>query len=147
MKHPGTFNANPLSAAAGIATLKIIAQGEANRKANEAGWLLRQKLNQLFSDRGVDWVCYGEFSRWNILTGYDGPRPTSDDFVPYGYGGEPARIEAGMPRPLVHQFRCAMLLNGVDPMGPRGLTMASHTAEELDRTVTAIARTLDLIAD
>ena len=28
MKHPGTYNANPLSAAAGVATLKRIATGE-----------------------------------------------------------------------------------------------------------------------
>ena len=28
MKHPGTYNANPLSASAGVATLKRIATGE-----------------------------------------------------------------------------------------------------------------------
>jgi glutamate-1-semialdehyde 2,1-aminomutase len=143
MKHPGTFNANPLSAAAGIATLEIVARGEATRRANEAGRLVRQKLNQLLAERDVDWVCYGEYSRWNILTGYRGPRPTSDDFVPYG--GDPQKLEANAPRQLVHQFRCAMLLNGVDPMGMRGITMATHTEEQIDRTVTAVAGTLELL--
>ena len=33
--HPGTFNANPLSAAAGIATLRVVADGAAGRLAEE----------------------------------------------------------------------------------------------------------------
>src|SRR5262247_3677695 len=33
INHPGTFNANPMSAAAGIATLRIIAESDANDKA------------------------------------------------------------------------------------------------------------------
>src|SRR5207302_5315027 len=48
MQHPGTFNANPLSAAAGIATLKRVATGEACKKANAAARLLRNELNDLF---------------------------------------------------------------------------------------------------
>src|SRR5205085_11873831 len=35
MKHPGTFNANPLSAAAGVATLGIVADGAPCRRATE----------------------------------------------------------------------------------------------------------------
>src|SRR5262249_5704284 len=35
MRHPGTFNANPLSAAAGVAALGLVATGEPCRKANE----------------------------------------------------------------------------------------------------------------
>src|SRR5207237_1354495 len=31
MKHPGTFNANPLSAAAGVAALRVVATGEPSR--------------------------------------------------------------------------------------------------------------------
>lgn len=143
MKHPGTFNANPLSAAAGVATLKIVATGEPNRKANEAGRLLRQKLNQLFTDRGVDWVAYGEFSRAVLLPGYRGPRPTADDFIPYA--GSFEQLSAPPRGKLTHHFRCATLLNGVDFMGLRAITMASHTAEEIERTVAAVGRALDLL--
>src|SRR5262249_53902474 len=56
MKHPGTFNANPLSAAAGIAALEIVATGEPCRKANDIAKQLRQRLNALFAERGVDWI-------------------------------------------------------------------------------------------
>src|SRR5262249_29618756 len=70
MKHPGTFNANPLSAAAGSATLRIVATGEPCRRANETGRLLRQRLNRLFTEREQDWVCYGEFSGFKFLPSY-----------------------------------------------------------------------------
>src|SRR5438309_764009 len=43
MKHPGTFNANPLSAVAGITTLELVAGGEPCRQANAMGRLLRRK--------------------------------------------------------------------------------------------------------
>src|SRR5204863_4529024 len=62
MRHPGTFNANPLSAAAGIATLQLVATGEPCRRANATGQLLRRRLNELFAHRGADWVVFGEFS-------------------------------------------------------------------------------------
>ena len=52
MRHPGTFNANPLSASAGVAALRIVAEGGACRR-NEIGRLLRQRLNQLFAERAL----------------------------------------------------------------------------------------------
>jgi glutamate-1-semialdehyde 2,1-aminomutase len=57
MKHPGTFNANPLSAAAGAVTLRLVANGEPCRRANETGRRLRQCLNDLFARRDVPWGC------------------------------------------------------------------------------------------
>src|SRR5437660_1280658 len=84
MKHPGTFNANPLSAAAGTATLQIVATGEPHSRANAAAKKIRQRLNELFAERDWDWVAYGEFSGFRLLPGYRGSRPNGDDFVPYG---------------------------------------------------------------
>src|SRR5207253_5090311 len=57
MKHPGTFNANPLSAAAGIAALRLVATGEPCRRANAIDRLLRRRLNALFAERGADWIA------------------------------------------------------------------------------------------
>lgn len=143
MKHPGTFNANPLSAAAGVATLKIVSSGEPCRRANDNGRLLRKKLNDLFAQRGVDWIAYGEFSGWKILTDYQGPRPAGDDFIPYN--GDFSKLEASKDTQVVHAFRRGMLLNGVDLAGLAGITTAAHTEADLDRTVAAVAATLDLL--
>jgi glutamate-1-semialdehyde 2,1-aminomutase len=144
MKHPGTFNANPLSAAAGIATLKLVAEGGPCNRANEAARRLRRQLNDLFARRGWNWIAYGEFSRVNLLPDYDGPRPARDDFIPYG--GDYQKLYAPEAKRLVHPFRCAMLLNGVDMMGLRGMTMAAHTDADTERTVEAVAAAMDLLA-
>jgi glutamate-1-semialdehyde 2,1-aminomutase len=141
MKHPGTFNANPLSAAAGTTTLRIVASGEPSRRANEMGRLLRQRLNALFASRGATWVAYGEFSGFKLLTDYDGPRPASDDFIPYG--GALEKLEGRKNTGLVHAFRRGMLLHGVDLPGLGGMTTAAHTEAEVERTVAAVAATLD----
>ena len=151
MPHPGTFNANPLSAAAGITTLRIVATGEPNRRANKIGSLLREKLNQMFAAEGVSWIVYGDFSAFKIVTNYTGPRPSSAEsraetgFVPYG--GDFAKLD-GKPDPkLKHAFRQAMLLNGVDLPGLAGMSNASHTEEDVDLTVEAFRGTIGLLRE
>jgi glutamate-1-semialdehyde 2,1-aminomutase len=143
MKHPGTFNANPLSAAAGTTTLRLVATGEPCRRANAMGALLRRQLNALFAERGTDWVAYGDFSGFKLLPHYRGPRPAADDFIPYG--GSADRLEGGVDRGLVHAFRQGMLLQGVDLPGLGGMTTAAHTEADVERTVAAVAGTLELL--
>jgi glutamate-1-semialdehyde 2,1-aminomutase len=144
MKHPGTFNANPLSASAGIAALEIVASGAPCVQANAIGHLLRQRLNALFAQRGVPWVAYGDFSGFKLLPDYDGARPTTDDFTPYG--GDLTKLEKSRSNRLSHAFRCGMLLNGVDLPGLGGMTTAAHTELAVDQTVQAVSVTLDLLA-
>ncbi|MBV9122856.1 MAG: aminotransferase class III-fold pyridoxal phosphate-dependent enzyme, partial [Planctomycetes bacterium] len=143
MPHPGTFNANPLSAAAGIATLQQVAGGEPCRRANDLGRLLRQRLNSRFAERGLDWVAYGEFSGFKLLPGYHGPRPAGEDFVPYA--GDPEKLGAPIQAGLVHAFRQGLLLHGVDAPGLSGLTTAAHTETDVEQTVQAVSATLELL--
>jgi glutamate-1-semialdehyde 2,1-aminomutase len=140
MRHPGTFNANPLSAAAGIATLQLVASGEPCRRASETARLLRLRLNGLFAERGWDWVAYGEFSAVRLLPGYTGPRPPNDDFIPYG--GAFDQLDTPRDVRLVHAFRRGMLLHGVDLPGLAGMTTAAHTEADVATTVAAVAETI-----
>lgn len=144
MKHPGTFNANPLSASAGIAALELVATGEPCRRANEIGKLLRESLNNLFAERNLPWVAYGEFSGFRLIPNYTGPRPGDDSFIPYG--GAYEKLEVAQDRSLVHAFRKAMLLHGVDLTGLGGMTMAVHSPDDVTRTVAAVEATLALLA-
>jgi glutamate-1-semialdehyde 2,1-aminomutase len=144
MKHPGTFNANPLSASAGVATLELVATGEPCRHANEIAKLLRGKLNRHFSEARLPWVAYGGFSGFRLLPQYTGPRPTDDAFVPFGGAFE--KLEVPLDRSLVHGFRKAMLLNGVDLTGLGGMTTAMHSEEDVERTVAAVKASLALLA-
>jgi glutamate-1-semialdehyde 2,1-aminomutase len=143
MRHPGTFNANPLSASAGVATLQIVAEGQAGARAIASAQQLRKRLNALFAHRGVDWLAYGEFSCFKLLTGYRGPRPDSDDFIPYG--GALEKLDGGGDPNLAQAFRRGMLLHGVDLMGLGGMMTAAHTEADIEQTVEAVAATLDLL--
>jgi glutamate-1-semialdehyde 2,1-aminomutase len=143
MKHPGTFNANPLSAAAGCAALRLVSTGEPCRRANESGRRLRQRLNLLFEEKRPDWVAYGEFSGWKLLPGYRGTRPTGDDFIPYD--GNLEKLDGPKNTSLVHAFRHAMLLNGVDVPGLAGMTTAAHVDADIEKTAQAVSAALDLL--
>jgi glutamate-1-semialdehyde 2,1-aminomutase len=145
MRHPGTFNGNPLSAAAGIATLEIVATGTPCSQANATARMLRQRLNALFTQRNVDWVAYGEFSSFRLLSGYRGSRPQDDTFVPYE--GSLDKLDGPRNPKLTHAFRQAMLLHGVDLWGLSGSTMEAHTVADVEQTVTAVASSLDLLRE
>ena len=143
MKHPGTYNGNPLSAAAGCAALDAIADGSACRRATELARELRRGLNDLFARRNAPCVAYGEFSMIHILPNYTGPRPTSDDFIPCD--GDYRQLDGEQPAALKHAFRCALLLGGVDWFGWSGMTSTAHTSEDLQQTIAAFDKALDLL--
>jgi glutamate-1-semialdehyde 2,1-aminomutase len=131
----------PLSAAAGIAALEIVAGGEPCRRANDFARELRLRLNSLFSEKGADWVAYGLYSLTKILPNYSGPAPDGDDFRPYA--NDFWKLEAERDRKLSHAFRQALLLGGVDWMGWGGMTSAAHGEDDLERTVTAFDGAID----
>ena len=145
MRHPGTFNANPLSAAAGCATLRHAATGEPQRRANESARLLRNRLNDMFQEEKRPWVAYGGFSDWKLIPNYDGEPPHGDAWVPYG--GDWRKFAQSNNRDLMYRFRCGMLLHGVDVPGLGGMTTAAHTKADVENTVEAFAKTSHVLAD
>ncbi len=151
MPHPGTFNANPLSAAAGIKTLGIVASGEPNRRANATAASFRAKLNELFVAEGVPWIAFGDFSGIKILTDYTGPRPAGRDDSPDGgfipFGGEFAKLDAKPDARLKTAFRQALLLHGVDWPGLACMANAAHSEEDVERTVDAVRETIGLVRE
>ncbi len=148
MKHPGTYNANPLSAAAGIAALKRVATGEPSRKANAAAARLRNGLNKLFADRGWPLLAYGDFSMMRIVTGYTGPRPTADagdrdGLIPYN--GDLNKLDGPRNARQIHAMRQTMLLNGVDLWGFAGMTSCEHTDAVIDDTIRAVESAVGML--
>jgi glutamate-1-semialdehyde 2,1-aminomutase len=143
MKHPGTYNGNPLSAAAGAAALEVVATGEACRVANAMGRALCTDLNEMFERKSANWVAYGEFSGVTIVPNYDGPRPDSDDFIPYDNSVE--KLDCKIDPKLTHAFRAALLLGGADFFGWRAMLSGAHTRADIDRTVVAVSEAIDLM--
>jgi len=148
MKHPGTYNANPLSAASGIAALKRVATGEPSRKANAAAARLRNGLNKLFADRGWPLLAYGDFSMMRIVTDYTGPRPTADagdrdGLIPYN--GDLNKLDGPRNAKQIHAMRQGMLLNGVDLWGFAGMTSCEHTDAVIDDTIRAVETAVGML--
>ena len=55
--HPGTFNANPLSSSAGVATLEIVRDPAIQKQATATADDLRAGINDVFDQSGVRWQC------------------------------------------------------------------------------------------
>lgn len=143
MKHPGTFNANPLSAAAGIAALEVVSTGEPCRRANETGAKIRAALNAMFAEKSAQWVAYGDFSGVKICPDYDGPRPTRDDFIPFD--GDLQQLDRKYDPDLLHNLRAALLIGGVDWMGWHGMLSAPMDDNDIDTIVSAFASAIDML--
>lgn len=134
--HYGTYNANPLSACAGIAALKIIAKGEATRKVNESAEELRQGLSQVIDKQGLNWLVYGRFSEFQIFPNSKDKEVTTTDLysgtVPFSV------LKEGTPPFAVFEVRAGMCLGGVDLMSwPGGMLSTAHSSADLDQTVEA----------
>lgn len=143
MKHPGTYNANPLSAAAGVVALSRVGTGEPSRRANEASRRLRNGLNAMFAANNWPWIAYGDFSTVRVLPDYHGERPQAEaegefGFVPYD--GDVNQLDGPKNGKLVQGLRQGMLLNGVDWWSLGGLTSCEHTDADVDQTVVAMER-------
>jgi glutamate-1-semialdehyde 2,1-aminomutase len=148
MKHPGTYNANPLSASAGVATLKRVATGEPCDLANAAARRLRNKLNELFEAREWPWMAYGDFSMVKVVPNYQGERPSTsagdnNGLIPFD--NDVNRLDGPKNMKQFYGLRQAMLLHGVDWWGFAGMTSAAHTDDVIDHTVTAFAAAVEVL--
>ncbi len=145
VRHPGTFNANPVSAAAGIATLTFIAGTDSCERASAFTADLRLAMNEVLEELGIDWAVYGTFSGFHLFTNSQGRTIKPTEFDPYSVGYRELMAGDG---DLLGRLRLGMLINGVDVNGRcSGLTSATHGAAELDATEDAFRRTLHMLKD
>jgi glutamate-1-semialdehyde 2,1-aminomutase len=137
--HHGTWNANPLAAAAGVATLKLVATGEPIETATARADQLRDGLNDLFERIDLPAVAYGRSSIWkSALT--ERPKILAGDFS--NYAADAKVLSAGWgdaDAPL----RKAMLLNGVDLMRANGFTSSAHQEKDIVFTLNAFERSIE----
>ena len=139
--HAGTFNANPLAAAAGIATLERIGNGEAQRRANRMGEQLREGMNEAIVRTGADLLVYGEGSVCNYFVG-----PSR---VGLRAGEVSSRTDhralQAMNVQSHHRLRLAMILNGVDIPPFHGWISSVHTEEDIAFSVQAFEKALRML--
>jgi glutamate-1-semialdehyde 2,1-aminomutase len=132
--HTGTFNANPLSAAAGIAMLEHIADGEAQKDARSAAEYLVQGVNHAAVDEGVDVFLYtNDSSIYHMLIG---PRQLG---LPLGPSEGVVKLSKVYPKRYA-LLRRALLLEGIDTHPVHGWVSAVHDRATLDEAIDGFAR-------
>jgi glutamate-1-semialdehyde 2,1-aminomutase len=130
--HPGTHNAHPLSAAAGVATLGLAASGEVQERASRRAASLRSELSSVFERCGVAGRAYGQSSSFHLLFGHaEAPEEL-----------DPATLKRGLAPPLSAALHCAMLGEGVHLFHGSGFVSSEHTDSDVERSVAALAATL-----
>jgi glutamate-1-semialdehyde 2,1-aminomutase len=140
--HPGTFNANPLSASAGVAALSHIADGKPPAHADAMAARLAQGMNAAIRERSIAGCVYGLSSMLHIVLGKDCPRPRDGIQWPIetANGAPPPRMESEVALAL----KKGCLNHGVDLMSMSGcLVSAVHEPADIDATLEAFAAALD----
>lgn len=141
--HQGTYNANPVAAAAGIAVLDMIEGGAPCRKASATAASLRDAMNAVLREANVPWSVYGRHSEFHIFMNTKGRDVTAGAFDPLEIDFMELKSKpAGLP----HRVRLAMLCHGVDLSGwPGGFVSAVHGEAEVDATADAFAKALHML--
>lgn len=139
--HEGTHNAHPVSAAAGIATLKLIRDTDACARASASAGQLRAGMNTVLEEEGVPWAVYGVHSFFNFFT-----NPENHEIRPTTFDAQAVPIEwfkSDKRERLLAKMRLAMLVHGIDLKSWRGgIVSSAHTQADIDSTLEAWRRSL-----
>jgi glutamate-1-semialdehyde 2,1-aminomutase len=134
--HPGTFNANPLSAVAGATCLELIASEPINRLADSMALQLKNGLNDIFSRLEVSGHAHGIASMIHVVMD-----DCDCDREICSMSHE--RIKNVTKSPLVTSLKRGLINNGVDIMGrDTFLVSATHSNTEIQNTLDVFERTL-----
>ena len=143
IQHQGTFNANPVSAAAGTAALTVIAETDASDRASSVAASLRDAVNAVLAEENVGWSLYGTYSGFHTFLGAPGVTVKPGAFVPET---QPMTVLKSQPAGLSHKLRLALLVNGVDVNGRiGGFVSATHKADEVAATAGAFREAVRML--
>lgn len=148
--HHGTFNANPVSAAAGIAALSMIAAPDASQRIygriEQNASRLKAGFNNAFREAGLSGraFAYGRGSVFHVCFDPNGQTewPADGNIYAAEYReilGRPevqAHLKKGIAEPLRTQLRLELDNRGVQLMGGiGGFVSAAHTESDIDETI------------
>lgn len=142
--HQGTFNANPLSAAAGVVMLGQVAEGDPTERANTQGEKLVAVWNREFAKADVAWAAYGQGSSVYVFT-----NPKGLDIDPEKLDAHALPLDdlaAGGGHPAAGLFRLALLVNGVDISSKPGMIVSAvHGDDDISASAEALAASLAML--
>ena len=139
--HNGTFNANPLSAVAGIKALELVANTDVNERAAAMGERLKAGMNEMLTKLEIPGCATGInsliFLRLNV---------EADAADPDKNANAARDMRNSDDADMQTQLGLAMLNHGVHTGnahgGARFILSAAHTEQDIDDSVEAIGSAL-----
>jgi glutamate-1-semialdehyde 2,1-aminomutase len=145
--HQGTFNAAPLSAAAGIVALKKVLTGQPTRKAVELADRLRARWDDVLEQLGIAGYAYGPPTMFHVYFETDVGRVSAAKRRADLHTCEAARLK-GMPGRLVADYQRWLRHYGVDLLsGTGGVLSDAHTVADIDEATDAFRKTVLALRD
>lgn len=141
VRHQGTFNAQPVAAAAGAAALRKLQGGAVNRRADALAARLRAGFNTVLEERGLPGFAWGESSLFHVALGLEARNRTAGDLL-NPEGPTPAELKASPAHHRNMLLYPGMMLEGIELFHGGGLLSVAHTEDDVDRTVAAFGRVL-----
>ena len=140
--HGGTWNAVPITCAAGIAACDLYLDGAPQRAAAEAGQALRRTANEVFRRRGLPARLYGRSICHVYLGDID---RESDDAPPVK---EVARLVDPSAVSRYQRLELHLLTRGIATTRGEAFTLsAAHTSADIAETAEALAASVGAIVD
>lgn len=140
--HLGTFNAAPLSAAAGVAVLKQIAEDGPIEQANAIAREVRSNWNCVLEKHGIAGYVYGPCSTFHVYFETDRDRIRAASTRQDLHTSDPRRLK-GMPLQMIEHYQRLLRLHGVDNMSSTGgVTSAAHTTRDVEDSTNAFEETV-----
>jgi glutamate-1-semialdehyde 2,1-aminomutase len=145
ISHPGTFNANPICAAAGNACLGLVREGKVHPKVNCLGEDFKSALNDILHDNSVNGLAWGATS--------------SIVFVGFGFTEEDLQVvdinsymkfqkKRDQSQKAGKRLEKTLINKGVHPMGARFVLSVAHNKTDIQTTVEKFGLSLkELIAE
>ncbi|HWV23628.1 MAG TPA: aminotransferase class III-fold pyridoxal phosphate-dependent enzyme, partial [Thermomicrobiales bacterium] len=142
----GTYNANPLAAAAGTTMLGRCADPAVQEQCDASAAKLRKGMNETIVRLDIPAVAWGESSVFHIAVGQPASNIAPDDIrAPEGLSPEYLKGSGGSP--LGMRFEIGALVEGVHLFHAGGMLATVHTDSDLDQTVQAVERVLSRMKD
>jgi glutamate-1-semialdehyde 2,1-aminomutase len=141
VRHQGTFSANPITAAVGVATLEILKDGRMQERSKKLADRLKDGFNNALREAGAAGSLYGAHSTMRLIVGDDLPKI----YDPIGFSKtvDYQRLLQNVKQPLLKALQCAQLLEGVDILGcTHGWTSGVMTEQDIDEAVARWERAL-----
>jgi glutamate-1-semialdehyde 2,1-aminomutase len=143
VEHPGTYNANPLSASAGVAALTLAADGSHQERAAATAAAIARGMNAVLREESIAGCVYGQSSLLHVAMGMEQQPP---DGYSWGWRALP-RAAPPVAREVAQALQLGMLNEGVHVFGDLVVVSSAHGEHDVARTVEAFRATLRAMKD